>query len=59
VLRHQHPANQEKTGCFSKLPKNLDEVTTEAVTIEQLSAAVGAGGDKLQFAGFKVAPVLP
>ena len=57
VLGHQNPADQQKARLLPKLPQNLNEVATETVTIEELRATIGAGSEKLQLPGFKMASV--
>ena len=57
VLRHQHPADHQEPGFLAELAQRLDKNPTEALASKQPAAAIGAGGDKLQLAGLKMASV--
>ena len=57
VLRHQHPADHQKPGFLAELAQRLDKDPAEALIRKQPAAAIGAGGDKLQLAGLKMASV--
>jgi len=55
VLWHEHPADEEEIRLLPKLPPDLDQGAAEAVAVKEFKAAVSTGGDKLPFAGLKMA----
>ena len=57
MARHQYPADHQEPGFLAELAQRLDKDPAEALARKQPVAAIGAGGDKLQLAGLKMASV--
>src|SRR5690348_7667252 len=50
VLRHKHPADQQKAGGFSDIRQRVYKAAAATLRPKQRRPPVNAGGDELQFA---------
>jgi hypothetical protein len=46
MLRHQHPADEQKTQFLAHLLKPLDKATAKTLGQENRRPTIGAGGDE-------------
>ncbi|MGD0222413.1 MAG: hypothetical protein ABSF71_08745 [Terriglobia bacterium] len=51
MLRHQNPADEQEMQFLPHLVKPLDKAVPKAIREEKWRAAIGGGGDELEFTG--------